>query len=205
MSTTADLYTPLKITGNINLKKLVPLWFAHASLLEGFVTVPFKTIAPSSSAIILILRAQYGFMTEGSGVAGMDEFRHYHPTDLIHLGCEMMRQASIPIKTCLKDVLEDDESGEAMELLQLSMMPIEHREILLGMMWAFVGLHEMIASPDRTQLLPLEYKTVLRIMAVRERAGLQVCLDEIKGDKVKFQDFCMGYEKGLAKITSCFE
>lgn len=52
-----DLQAPITWNGTLDLETLIALWFAHVSLLEGFVASPYRTITPSSSAIIQVLRA----------------------------------------------------------------------------------------------------------------------------------------------------
>ena len=129
----ADLQGPISWNGSLDLEALIPLWFAHASLLEGFVASPYRTITASSSAVIQVLRAQYGFLAEGKGVAGTDEYNRTDCVDLIDIGREMMATANIPFATCIKDVLEQTSDARGVELLHLSMKSIEHREALLGM------------------------------------------------------------------------
>jgi hypothetical protein len=82
----AEIRAPISWNGSLDLEALVPLWFAHASHLEGFVASPFRTITPASSVIIQVLRAQYGFLVEGEGVAGTDEHDRSGCLDLIDLG-----------------------------------------------------------------------------------------------------------------------
>lgn len=201
----ADLQGLISWNGTIDLGALVPLWFAHASLLEGFVASPYRTITPSSSAVIQVLRAQYGFLVEGEGVAGTDEYNRSDCIDLVGLGREMMATANIPSATCIKDVLEQTSDSGVLELLNLSMKPIEHREFLLGMAWAFVALHELIASPAHEGILSRESAVALKEIAVREKAGLRVCLDEISRDGVSLEKFCNGFALANERIAACFD
>ena len=200
----ADLQAPIIWNGSLDLGALIPLWFAHASLLEGFIASPYRTIKPSSSAIIQVLRAQYGFLAEGEGVAGTDEYNRNDCIDLIGLGREMMETANMPSAACIKDVLEQTADAGVVELMHLSMKPMEHREALLGMAWTFVGLHELIASPAHESVLSRESAVALKEIAVREKAGLRVCLDEISRDGISFEKFCNGFALAHERIAACF-
>jgi hypothetical protein len=199
----ADLQGPISWNGTFGLGALIPLWFAHASLLEGFVASPYRTITPSSSAIIQVLRAQYGFLAEGEGVAGTDEYNRSDCIDLVGLGREMMARANMPSATCIKDVLEQTSDSSVLELLHLSMKPMEHKEALLGMAWAFVALHELIASPAYEGVLSRESTVALKEIAVREKAGLKVCLDEISRDEDSLEKFRNGFALAHEKIAAC--
>lgn len=200
----ADLQAPISWNGSLDVEALIPLWFALASLLEGFVASPYRTITPSSSAVIQVLRAQYGFLAEGEGVAGTDEYKRSDCIDLVGLGREMMATADMPSATCIKEVLDQTSDSSAVELPHLSMKPMEHREILLGMAWAFVALHELIASPAYKAVLSRESAVALKEIAGRERAGLKVCLDEISRDRASFDKFCSGFALAHERIAACF-
>jgi hypothetical protein len=199
-----DLQDPNTWKGKLDLEALIPLWFAHVSLLEGFVASPYRTITPSSSAIIQVLRAQYGFLAEGEGVAGTDEYNRSDCIDLVGLGREMMATANMPSATCIKDVLEQASDDRVVELLHHSMKPIEHREFLLGMAWAFVALHELIASSAYESILSRESAVALKEIAGREKTGLKVCLDEISRDGASFEKFCNGFAFAHETIAACF-
>lgn len=200
----ADLQTPINWTGSLSIEALIPLWFAHASLLEGFVATPYRTITPAASAVIHILRAQYGFLAEGEGVADIDEYTRSDCTDLVGLGREMMASANIPSSTCIKDVLDPNKHSSAIEMLHFSMRPVEHKEVLLGMTWAFVALHELIASPAYEHVLSRESGIALKMIAAREKAGLEICLAEISNDRASFEKFCDGFSSAHQKIAACF-
>lgn len=76
--------------------------------------------------------------------------------------------------------------------------------MLLGMAWAFVGLHDAIATSESTELLSVEKKEVLLEIARKEQAGLQVCLDELKGNEAQYTEFCKGFEmaEGRLRVVS---
>jgi len=200
----ADLHDPVSWKGTLEIEALIPLWFAHVSLLEGFVASPYRTITPSSSAIIQVLRAQYGFLAEGEGIAGTDEFNRSDCIDVVGLGREMMAAANMPSATCIKDVLEQTSDARVVELLHLSMKPMEHREFLLGMAWAFTALHELIASPAYESMLSRDSSVALKDIAVREKAGLRVCWDEISRDGASLEKFCNGFALVHGRIAACF-
>jgi hypothetical protein len=165
---------------------------------------PYRTITPSSSAIIQVLRAQYGFQAEGEGVAGTDEYKRSACIDLVGLSREMMATANMSSATCIRDVLEQTPDAGAVELLHLSMKPIEHREFLLGMAWAFVALHELMASPAYESIMSRESGVALKKIAVREKAGLKVCLDRTSRDGASSRNFCNGLALAHERIAACF-
>ena len=198
------LNAPIKMISFPQLSRFLPLWFTHLCILESFITTPFKTTTASMSAILRVLRAQYGFAAEGSGVAGMDEVRRINSVDLLELGLEMVQRAGLPKPECLKDVLEGREDEFPAKMLHLAMRPTENRGLLLGLAWAFVELHDAVASSEPIMLLSPEGKKVLSVIAERERNGLQVCLDEVKEDEAQYVQFYKGFEMGRNEIERCF-
>lgn len=199
-----DPDSPIIIVGLLNLDKFLALWFSQSCVLEGFVTIPFRTANPTASALIRVLRAQYGFTPEGAGVAGMDEARRIEFTDLHEVGLEAAARTGTPKPTSLQDVLQGEDSEFAVSLLGLSMKPIEHRDALLGMAWAFMRLHEALATSTSAELLCPETKAVLGNIACRERSGLQVCLDELKLVRARYAQFCNGFEMVRCELESIF-
>lgn len=199
----AELHEPIGDLTRIDLKKLIPIWFACASLLEGFVTTPARTMTRSSSSIVQVLRAQYGFESEGEGVAGTDEYKRHGCIDVVDIGREMTLKAGLPAPTCLGAILEGRISADVQDIMSLSMRPIEHREALLGSSWAFEGLHEFLANSNQSEILSESSRTALHTMAVREKAGLRSCLVEISDDRSKFMRFCTGYGLARRAFASC--
>ena len=200
--TTADLQQPnsfmtldfdFTITSSLQPSKFLPIWFAQQSILEGLITVPFRTSNPDTSAIVGVLRTQYGFAPEGPGVAGMDEIRRIDCVDIVHMGLEMTQRAGLPQPRNLKDVLDNANSEAAIRILQLSARPIRNRATLLGMAWAFVHLHEALAISTDTDILSTETKGLLKDMACRERLGLQTCLEVLRKDRAQYTQFCTGF------------
>ncbi|KAJ9625680.1 hypothetical protein H2203_004441 [Taxawa tesnikishii (nom. ined.)] len=185
-----------------NLDKLIPLWFAHPCLLENFVTVPAKVANALGSAVVRVLRAQSGFEVEGPGVAGMDEVARPHVVGLVELGLEMMRSLSLPEPSSLLEALHGRDEGFATQMLHFSMKPMQNQSLLIGLAWAFMQLHEAMAASD---LLGEDGKRALADIAHRERGNLDLCLDEIKNDDLRWKDFCRGYNLGVVEIRSCFE
>ncbi|KAF2837462.1 hypothetical protein M501DRAFT_995390 [Patellaria atrata CBS 101060] len=191
----------------VNLDKFLPIWFAHISLLEGFVSVPFKTCTTMACAIVAILRAQYGFRKETDGVAGMDELQRTRCTGLIEIGIDMMRDAGKPIPQGLRDVISDGPDGRfALDMLNLSMSPARNCDLLLGMACAFTGLHDSLAAePDGTLPLSGENLGMIRCIAERERAGLEICLREVKRCRDRRVNFSEGVRIAKREIEACFQ
>ena len=186
---------------NPDMSKLLPLWFTNPCLLESFVCIPSKTTSIISSSVIRLLRAHSGFDAEGSGVAGMDEARRTDSTGLVELGLGMMQSSGLPKPASLKEVLETWPSEFALKMLQLSMRPMANLGSLLGLAWAFVGLHDVMTS---SMLLSATSRAALMQIVHRERACLEICFNELKDDKIRCADFYRGYGLGRAEIASCF-
>jgi hypothetical protein len=206
MLSMTELNASIGRSAKVNITALLPLWFAHASILEGFVATPSRTMTVSAGAVIRVLRAQYGFEAEGEGVAGTDEYNRTECIDLVDIGREMMSRADLPAATCIKDILQhESDSSAAIKLMDLSMRPVEQRERLLGMAWAFVSLHEFLARSQHVGILSDKSRAALDDIAVRERVGLQVCLDEISKDDSAFAKFCDGFTLARRGIMACVD
>lgn len=195
------LHPAIKFPENPDIPKLLPLWFANPCLLESFVCIPSKTTTVIASSITRLLRAQYGFDAEGPGVAGMDEARRIDSAGLVELGLEMMKRSGLPEPASLKEVLENWPSEFALKMLHLSMRPMASYGLLLGLAWAFVGLHDVVAS---SALLSAASKAALTLIVRRERDCLEICFKELKDDKIQCADFHRGYALGNAEVESCF-
>jgi Iron-containing redox enzyme len=191
----------IKTTESTNTSKLLPLWFTHPCLLESLICIPAKTTTKTACSIIRFLRAQSGFGIESPGVAGMDEVRRTECIGLVELGLEMTKKFGLPMPGSLKDVLENWPSKFAVEMLHLSMRPIENAGILLGLANAFVSLHRALAA---SSLLLDASREALEQMARREQDCLDICLEELKQDKLKYAEFCTGHALGIEQIEACF-
>lgn len=190
-----------KTPANPDMTKLLPLWFINPCLLESFVCVPSKTTTAIASSVIRLLRAQSGFDLEGTGVAGMDEARRNDCIGLVELGLGMIQSPGLPKPANVKDVLEAWPSEFALNMLQLSMRPMANLGLLLGLAWAFVGLHDAMTS---SVLFSAASQAVLTQIVRRERDCLKICFEEIKYDKPQCADFYQGYSLGRAEIATCF-
>lgn len=184
-----------------NISRILPVWFTHPCLLESFISVPAKTTTKTGSAVVRLLRAQYGFGVEGPGVAGMDEVRRTESVGLVELGQEMMKRSGLPELASLKEVLETWPSEFALWMLHVSMRPMENAGLLLGLAWAFMELHDAMTS---CTLLSASGQGVLARIARRERDSLQVCLQEVQNDQVRYAEFCRGYHLGRGEVEACF-
>ncbi len=191
----------IKILETPDMSKLLPLWFTNPCLLESFVCIPSKTTTIIASSITRLLRAQYGFDAEGPGVAGMDEARRIDSAGLVEFGLEMMKRSGLPEPASLKEVLEDQPSEFALKMLHLSMRPMAYYGLLLGLAWAFVGLHDVVAS---STLLSATSRVVLTQIVRRERDCLEICFKELQDDKMQWADFHRGYGLGKAEVEGCF-
>ncbi|GIJ87965.1 hypothetical protein Asppvi_006881 [Aspergillus pseudoviridinutans] len=181
--------------------RILPLWLTHPCLLEGFVAVPFKSTNTLHCTVIRLLRSQYGFGIERHGVEGIDEVRR-DAVGLVELGQELIRIYGAEKVDSLGDALERWPSDFATAMLHLSMQPMRHRGLLLGMTSAFVSLHEHVASSD---LLPLKMRLILQGIIVREQESLKICRDELSDDGQEYGDFARGFMLAKRAILQCFE
>lgn len=212
----------------IDTAKLLPIWFAHASLLDGFVSIPVHTCTVMAAAVVKVMRAQRGFAAEGNGVSGMDEFRRPigDCQGLLELGLEMGAAAAAAAEERQGPAASGGRGGGdtrtgpqsleeevplssrfAMDMLHWSMRPVRNRDALLGMAWAFVDLHLILAGESGYGLLSEESRMVLRSMADREREALLICREEIRRDNDATQriaDFDAAAASARQKIGECF-
>lgn len=187
--------------GNIDAKRLLPLWFAHPSLLESFVAIPWKTATAFGCSVIRFIRAQSGFSIEGSGVAGIEEPNKTATVGLVELGLEMARRSGLPEPGSLSDVLEQWPSEFARTMLHVSTRPTANVETLLGLAWAFVDLHDIVAA---SQILSVPSQAILRQIASRERESLRRCMLELGWGDLRNAKFQSAYDRGRIEIDSCF-
>lgn len=196
------LHPSAKNAGKARMAKVFPLWFASPCLLETFVCIPSKTTTAVASSIVRLLRAQYGFDVEGPGVAGMDEVRRIDSAGLLELGLAMMKKDGLSEPASVKDVLEMMPSEFALQMMELSMRPMANSGLLIGLAWAFAGLHDVMTS---SKLLTPTSQLVLSQIVRRERDCLEFCYKELKDDQKWCEDFHRGYEMGRVEIESCFD
>lgn len=197
---------PLNTLANVNWAKLMPIWFAHAALLDGFVSIPIHTCTSTAAAVVRVMRAQRGFAAEGNGVSGMDEFRRPKGDcqGLLELGLEIAAGAGLALPRSLREAVPDT-SSFAMDMLHWSMRPVRNRDALLGMASAFVELHERLATIDDC-VLSEESRRVLAAMAAREREGLTACVAMMsqKGQLGRLDEFEAAANFARRQVAECF-
>lgn len=202
---------PLAFTlNNINIKKLLPLWLASTTLLDSLPSVPVRAASTFGSALIRVLRAQTGFDIEGPGVAGMDEVRRTdagHAVGIIDLGIQMCQAAGSGTPRNLRDAVSDcnlDITAFAEWMVWMSLRWLTYRDMLVGMTWAFMDVHETVANmDDEHAFLDERGRRILRAIAVRERSGLEVCLREIEVDPARNFEFWRGVGIARRAIEAC--
>ena len=173
--------------------KLSSLWFAHLSLLEGWVAIPSRAATDIGAAIIRILRAQYSLSCEQDGVSGMDEIEQISPPDLVAIGLEFSRRKGlIPLPTSLPDALARWPCPPAERLLSIAQHPVHNTEVLLGMTAAF--LHFQRAVLQSPELLCEQSRIVLDGIIDRETSSLRAGCESIEGDAMKRWKLCCGYQ-----------
>ncbi|KAG9197116.1 hypothetical protein G6514_002258 [Epicoccum nigrum] len=190
------------------LSNFLPFWFTSPTLLEALPSVPVRAANTSGSALVRVLRAQTGFDVEGQGVAGMDEVHRTNEGNsigIVELGLEICTRAGINVPVSLNEAvaLGNAESAAFCKwMVHFSMQWLAQQDMLIGMSWAFMELHEAVARLDEGQgLLSSTSARVLEDIARRERAGLQVCREEISVIEQRRADF----ERGLAIARKAME
>ncbi|KAI9773927.1 MAG: hypothetical protein M1840_006153 [Geoglossum simile] len=191
----------LNIATPLCMATLLPLWFTHTCLLQSLISIPFKSITIARCAVLRFLRVQAGFGVEDEGVAGMDEAKRTDVVGIVELGLEMARNTGLVVPQSLKEALEKWPSEFAITMLHLSMHPNKNAGLLIGLSWAFVDLHDAIASGN---LLSQESCVVLFNISRRERECLIECIDDLKCDDIVYQKVCQAYAWGRDKLQNCF-
>lgn len=200
----ADALRPLAADlRKLDIQKLLPIWFAHASLLEAFVSVPWPVANPTGCAVVRLLRAQYGFLPEPTGVHGVDEMSRTNHVDLVSIGCELI-SAVDPGRASpenMDDVLEQWPSSFAEGMLAAATKPRELQWRLLGMTHAFVQLHELLASSDALLFEPT--RAALDAMRRREQESLAALMAGLRPGSLAYRDFANGCALAAREIKSC--
>jgi hypothetical protein len=205
-----DIAQKKATVGDMNLLRLLPLWFASLALLESLPSVPVRAADAFGSAIVRVLRAQAGFGCEGPGVAGMDEVRRTddgQAMGIVELGLEMYRRMGADEPRTLTEVLSFGSAGSrefAEWMIGMSMRWLANRDVLVGMAWRFMEMHEAVAQLDGDcVLLSPESNRILHAIAARERRGLEVCRNEIERDRQRMRRFQEGVAIASQAIHSC--
>ncbi|CAD0093576.1 unnamed protein product [Aureobasidium vineae] len=186
------------------MDKFLSLWFAHQGLLESFVTVPIMTCSESFSAIIKVLRVQYGFKTEQVNVAGMDEYLRGDVIDLVGIGLHIMDRANLGNPSSLAEVMASRDASHAEVMLDLSMKPLDNANVLVGMATAFGDLKSGMVSSTHCNLLGPGMSIVLRRMVERERDGLNVWRTGLVKGSPEDKEYRKGFAWAKSAIEECF-
>jgi hypothetical protein len=206
-----DVDIPLFLgLGQIDITNLLPLWFTSSTLLESLPSVPIRAADTFGSAVVRVLRAQTGFDIEGMGVAGMDEVRRTdngHAVGIIELGFEMCQRHGLSKPGSMRDIVSVGNAQSvafAEWMVWVGMRWMMHRDMLIGMAWAFMELHEMVTEIDGEKALLDERSIcVLKNIAGRERDGLKTCRTEMRSDEVRKANFQRGVGIARRAIEAC--
>jgi hypothetical protein len=200
-NSTRSVEMPQCRLGNPKIRNLLPLWFTSCTLLESLPSVPVRASDDFGSALIRVLRAQTGFDIEGPGVAGMDEVRRTddgQAIGIIELGFEMCQRMGLNKPKSTKEAVQFGDPkyfAFAEWMVSMSMHWLTNRDMLIGMAWAFMEVHEMIAESRVDEpLLSEAGQCILKDIAARERKGLEVCRKEIESDEVRDAEYRKGYD-----------
>jgi hypothetical protein len=174
-----------------NVRNFFPLWFA--SLFESLPSVPVRAADTFGSALIRVLRVQTGFESEGIGFAGMDEVRrteYGQAIDVFELEIIMYRGAGLPELKVMREAVEfgcQDVRAFAEWMAHMNMRWLEERDLLVGLVWGFMEVHEKIATEDT--LLDEEAQKTLGSIAKRERDGFGICRRKMESDARRDKEF----------------
>ncbi|PBP28684.1 putative ABC transporter [Diplocarpon rosae] len=196
---------PLDIGNRPVFESFLPIWLSHPCLLQGFVSVPFRTKSKLVCAIVKILRAQGGFDIEQECVGGMCEVRRPNSLGLAGIGMNMMAQhgPSVAALPSLKHVLQAWPSDFSVHMLHISMRPMAYKGQLIGMSTAFAKMHVVMAE-CQLPLLSAQDQVTLQAISKRELEGLEACWNEIEKDGEVYAECCKGYRIAEQEIKKCF-
>ena len=187
------------------MESFLPLWLSHPCLLQTFVSVPFRTKSKLGCTIVKVLRAQKGFDIEQDCVAGMGEFRRPDSLGLLGIGANMITQHGLSLAEApsLTQILQIWPSEFALNMLHISLRPLEFQGMLIGMATAFAKLHAIIAESQLNMLSDQDRHALLGISR-RELEGLEVCWKELEIDDDQRASCCAGYLAASHEIEKCF-
>ncbi|OJD30387.1 atpase-like protein [Diplodia corticola] len=190
----------IRAVQDLRVSRFFGIWFMHPCLLETAIAVPSRAANLHMACLLKLIRAQNGLGKEGSGVAGMDEVKRLEAAGLVELGLRMATAVRGAAPGCLADVVEAD--ADYAVLLKLASSPKRHFPVLLGLSWAFVGLHQAVAN---SALLDAGGQAMLRDIASREASSLAECIALSGAMGSANADVCEGFRLGTFFIDSCIE
>ena len=130
-----------------------------------------------------------------------------HAIGVVELGLEVCRSAGIQQPQSLREAvgMGSEEARVFAEWMVWSGMRwLSHRDLLVGVAWAFMEVHELLSRDGDGAILDEQGLQVLRGIAARERRGLEVCRREIDRDERRKAEFRRGAGIGRAAIQTCF-
>ncbi|KAM7187963.1 hypothetical protein V8F33_010920 [Rhypophila sp. PSN 637] len=208
---------------SVNLDGFLALWFVHPCLLENAVSSPYQTTTKLSALSLQILRAELGYLSDNSGIAGMDQqqhrnhhhHHHHHikqTPDLVALGLEMIHRQGLSQPSCLRDVLDgsfkkspQEAKDFACDMLDWSMRPKRNLVFLLGLARGFLDLEVWVAG--REELLDRQGRAALRRIVERKTGVFEAVLEDLEGGEGdehgtigRLGEFVAGYETARGEI-----
>ncbi|KIW97286.1 uncharacterized protein Z519_02678 [Cladophialophora bantiana CBS 173.52] len=170
-----DMRLSVKISSNNSLiyERVLPLWFAACSLLEGFVSVPTKAATQLALSVLKVLRVQNGFRDCDQDFAPTNAAAERDPLHtLSSIGLIMIESAGFGSVSSLAQILEMWPLDFSSKMVELSRRPEENKAILIGMSLAFAEFHAQVSS---SQLLERTWSEALRTIAESEIRHLTCC------------------------------
>lgn len=190
---------------DIDLSLLIPLWHTQPCLLESFVYAPARTADKLGSAVLCLLRAQFGFQTESPIATGIHEPYGEEAADIVSIGLEMIERASLQVPPDLKSLLARWPSEFSEKMLQLSSKPLQNFSVLLGMSMAMLELQETVAKDSGSGLLSPQSYINLQALVRRQYHYLQECYKCISSDEKAVEEFSHGYRLARSEVQKCFK
>ena len=186
--------SPTTAPKNFATKNFLALFLTLPTLLSSLPSLPTRTSHPSTSTLLAVLRAQYGFPASTPVVAGLDEARRTSPS-LIDLGLEMLGRAGFEEPADLREVVRGCEGGfvACVEwMVGVGGRWLGEGDGIVGMVWAGMEVHELVVAEGKGEW-SAEGRRVLGDIAGRERVGLEEWKREVEGDKGRMGEFDWGY------------
>jgi hypothetical protein len=120
----------------------------------------------------------------------------------------MCQQATLSKPKNMRDAVavgNADSISFAEWMVWIGMRWLTYGDLLVGMAWAFMELHETVAEVNgESALMDEASRQTLKGIASRERNGLEVCKREIETDEKRNTEFRRGVATARRAIQACF-
>ncbi|KAH8698159.1 hypothetical protein GQ44DRAFT_633206 [Phaeosphaeriaceae sp. PMI808] len=201
------------LSSDLQLPDLLALWFAHIGLLENTIATPSRTGSPLYANILLILRAQAGFLAETEIIAGMDEMNRASCRSLVDIGLEILsndREFASCSPTCLNEIfglsknhgISEKSQVLTKDMLRWAQRPKQNLGWLLGLAFAFIPVKNAVTK--EAQFLGQESRLELKKIVAREEECLVKCANWLENmNEPEYFLLLRGYQYCSAALSQC--